>query len=110
MLCIQLRQGGKPKEPHVLEQNRWNVRSIVKQELYRQGNDEFREWFKNREMYLETTPTGYLLINVPASCTVPFVRHQARWMISRLNKWKTYLSGRAVEDYAELNLVFEVKN
>lgn len=107
-LHVLMREGGKTRRPHVYEHKGWNLRTIVLQELYKQGSETFQHWLRSNEAYLEITSTGYTILNLPSEFIKPFVRHQARWMISRLNRWKSFFLRRAIDEYKHIDLVFLV--
>jgi hypothetical protein len=107
-LYVVVHEGGKTRRPHAYEHSGWNLRAVVLQELYKQGNDAFRTWLRSHEAYLETTSTGYSILNLTAEFVKPFVRHQARWMVGRLSKWRSFFAGRPIEQHAQVDLIFLV--
>ena len=107
-LHVLVREGGRSRRPHTYEHSRWNLRTIVLQELYKQGSETFQHWLRSNEAYLEIAHNGYQILNVPREFIKPFIGHQARWMISRLRRWKSFFMGRAIDEYKEINLIFLV--
>lgn len=107
-LHILIREGGRSQRPSVYENSRWNLRSTVLEELYKQGNTTFQHWLRSNETCLETTLTGYCILNIPIEFIKPFVRHQARWVITRSNRWKSFFLQRPVAEYKHIDMLFLV--